>query len=113
MKFKVGDRVAMYGCGETASTFWAGDKGTITNLEAGPKKDTFLVKPDEWPDELHRMHPKQLRRLRKPRKHGHVAWAIFDDNGNANFFLHKKNAKSCLLRYGGELVKYREVKLKN
>lgn len=112
MKLKVGDRVAMYGAGDGKHTFWAGDKGKVLEVGRGHLQDMAAIVPDEYPNEIHNLHHKQLRKLRKPRKHGYVAWAVYDSKGYAHFFLTKKMAKSHRNRLGGELVEYREISKK-
>lgn len=68
MKFKVGDRVTMYGTGWNKHTYWDGDKGKVLAINMGPLKDLVDVTPDRWPNEVHHMHPKQLRRLVKVKR---------------------------------------------
>lgn len=109
MKFKVGDRVSMYGAGDGSGTFWDGDKGKVHAINTGHKKDLVQVIPDEWPDELHSLLPQQLRRLKKSRLGRQTAWAVFDSDSLVSFFLQKKNAKAYRKRHGGDIVEFLEV----
>lgn len=63
MKFKRGQKVHMYGCGDGSSTFWIGAKGKVVGFNH--KWGIVIVAPDEFPKERHEMHEKQLRKVRK------------------------------------------------
>ena len=63
--FYVGGRVAMYGTGETNSTFWDGDRGTVLSIN----NNILTVMPDDFPEEKHLMHFRQCRKLvKRPRR---------------------------------------------